>query len=187
MAVVPLQWSLRGGNTELASMRGPSYDQYAQWAYPGEAKLRLRATAAPGAVNEKSLNAAVRRSAARFKRCANKVMATAAGTFVVGLKAVLTSDARLVNVRTEISSADGLGPCFERALRSVTPPSPLPDGGDPSRGRGRARRMNGRERFAYAPLASAASAVSTGWEPSPPWTNLASAGRWWPGRPGPST
>ena len=124
MAVVPLQWTLRAGNSELATVRGPSYDTYAQWAYPGEAKLRLRATGAAGAVNEKALTAAVRRKQNSFRRCANKVMSTAAGTFVVGLAARLTSDGRLVNVRTEISSADGLGPCFERALRSVTPPRP---------------------------------------------------------------
>ena len=124
MAVVPLQWTLRGGKTVLSSVRASSYDTYAQWAYPGEAKLRLQATGSPDAVNEKSLNAAVQRSKSRFKRCANKVMSTAAGTFVVGLAATLTSDARLVNVRTEISSADGLGPCFERALRAVSPPRP---------------------------------------------------------------
>ncbi|MEL7369475.1 MAG: hypothetical protein AAFN74_11215 [Myxococcota bacterium] len=124
MAVVPLQWRLFGGSAELASFRSRSYDTFSQWAYPGEAKLRLTASASPGSVDEKALNAAVRRAKGTFKRCANKVMKTAAGTFVVGLAATLTSDARLVNVRTEISSADGLGPCFRRALSAVRPPRP---------------------------------------------------------------
>ena len=124
IAAVPLQWTLRAGNTELGTVRAPAYDTYAQWAYPGEAKLRLRSSAPPGTVDPKALQAAVGRARRTFERCANKVMATEAGTFVVGLAATLTSDARLVNVRTEISSADGLGPCFRRALKTVRPPRP---------------------------------------------------------------
>ena len=123
MAVIPLHWTLRAGNAELAKMKAASYDVYAQWARPGKAKLRLSATA-DGAVSEKRLTEAVQRSARGFKRCANSVMSTAAGTFVVGLAATLTSDARLVNVRTEISSAEGLGPCFKRVLSGVRPPRP---------------------------------------------------------------
>ena len=124
IAVVPLQWKLRGGNAELASFRAPVYDRFAQWAYPGKAKLRLRATADNNVVSDKALTAAVRRSERSFRRCANKVMSTAAGTFVVGLAARLTADGRLVGARTEISSADGLGPCFVRALSSVRAPRP---------------------------------------------------------------
>lgn len=125
MAIIPLVWTLRAGTNELATVRAPAYERFAQWARPGAAKLRLRATAEPGVVNTKALNSAVRRARSSFKRCAMDVMSTEAGTVVVGLSAVLTTDGRLVNVRTELTSDDKLGSCFARVLRDrVNPPRP---------------------------------------------------------------